>query len=410
MEESNESFLIYQKYLFSQVVKKDSVIREYLKSNENISPETIQKLYDFYNSIKNKKLVLEIGKGVVRGVLINTKKVICDSEVSVKDKENQSIVSKLSHVVKPIFKFIEPENITIKLTEDEYLALINDLMSKKKSGKQTNLYILIGSNMLMSLISSNIKNLLDNQGSEEVEEEDSISNEHLSNIYNKLINEEENTRLFNKATTVKEEEREEEDVESNKDWLGNSMNNDDIIVDAVNSIHNSPVIANSPINTAMLSPLTTPIMSPVATTSTSPSNLDIVTQSPKRQFEEDDYTSPNKKQKFDEIENILNGNITPTEEFLEEDKMYGLNEIDMFNTDWVGESSQKSDDDYNVDEEESDMVEPESQQDKQETSDVVINPKNTKIKQMLEEFKLTANSRKKNTNNVTNINKILPFE
>lgn len=186
MDHQNETTEVYQWYLFKQIIAKDPVMVKYMEDNETVKPEMIEKLHNFYNMLKNKRLVVEIGKSVVRGVLINTKKVVLNHSTT--EEEKTSIISKIMKSVKPIFNFIEPENIEARLTDDENLALITDMIKNKKEGKEMSLYMLIGTNMLMSLVSSNISNLIGENTSnlfgtisKNVEDE-----EYVSNLYNKL--------------------------------------------------------------------------------------------------------------------------------------------------------------------------------------------------------------------------------
>ncbi|QBB28693.1 hypothetical protein HgNV_088 [Homarus gammarus nudivirus] len=174
----NESVQVYQKYLFKQVIAQDPVMLEYIKNEEHVTQEKIEKLYNFYNSIKNKRTMLEIGKGVVRCVFITTKNIVCES-----DNDKQTTVGKLINSTKPIFKFIEPENISTKLTNDENLALINNLIKRETVGKEANIYMLIGTNMLMSMISSNIKGLFDG----ELSSAKVLSDLDVSNLYSKIV-------------------------------------------------------------------------------------------------------------------------------------------------------------------------------------------------------------------------------
>lgn len=179
MDVKNETTKVYQWYLFKQIISKDVVMMKYLEENENVKPEMIEELYNFYNAIKNRKLIIEIGKSVIRGVLINTKKAICSE-----NKNDGKIITKLTNVIKPLFSFIEPENIQVKLTDDENLALINNIVKNNENAKDVNLYVLIGTNMIMSLVSSNLANVF--QQSENFFNQNKTSDEYLNKLYKKL--------------------------------------------------------------------------------------------------------------------------------------------------------------------------------------------------------------------------------
>ncbi|UOT91848.1 GbNV_gp67-like protein [Aratus pisonii nudivirus] len=157
MDQENETRLLYEWYLFKQVVRKDPVMLKYIEENKNVSCDVMHKLYNLYNILKNKRVILEIGKSVVKGVLINTKKIVLNHD----SESKNSIVKKVMTGVKPIFNFIDPENIEVRLTDDENLALIHHLTKNKDKAKTSNVYAIIGTNMLMSLVSSNLSSLLD---------------------------------------------------------------------------------------------------------------------------------------------------------------------------------------------------------------------------------------------------------
>ncbi|UVX94949.1 hypothetical protein CsNV_089 [Callinectes sapidus nudivirus] len=180
MENYNQPAHVYQRYLFKQVVSNDPVILSFMQDHDGkVDSELLDKIYSIYNTNKNKKVLIELGKGVFKGVMINLKKHICESK-----SNDKKVSNKIVEVVKPIFQFLEPENINITLTDDENFALITNTIKSNKTGETQNVYFLIATNMLMSMVTSNIKNLMDSQ----TKDKEVVSNEIISNLYNNLMN------------------------------------------------------------------------------------------------------------------------------------------------------------------------------------------------------------------------------
>lgn len=186
----NQTAQEYSQYVFKTCLKNDSVMLQYLKENENVTASKLESFHNFFNVLKNKKALMEVGKCVIKSVMCNTKKVVIGNPVN---NEGRSMVDKIFNVLRPVFKYIEPENIETKLSEDEYLALINDMVKKNKEYKSVNVYVVIGTNMLMSLVSSNLVDLLN--GGKDIFEGfkkksnagEDISNEMIDQLYRKVI-------------------------------------------------------------------------------------------------------------------------------------------------------------------------------------------------------------------------------
>ncbi|AII15887.1 hypothetical protein PmNV_099 [Penaeus monodon nudivirus] len=178
----NESVEIYQRHLIKQLLNSDEVLRDYIKTQDTISKETIGDLYGLYNTIKSKKMMIVVGKNVVKSLLITTKSSMMETDLS----NVSGIKGKLIKNVKPFLTFIHPENITPELASDEYVALVNSVVNSNKKGS-TNVYIVVAHNILMSLVSSNLTTLLSsltNNGNGEGSSK--LTEDEFSSLYNKI--------------------------------------------------------------------------------------------------------------------------------------------------------------------------------------------------------------------------------
>ncbi|UHB41832.1 hypothetical protein MrNuV_ORF109 [Macrobrachium rosenbergii nudivirus] len=187
----NNSAEDYQRFLFKQIASKNPVILDYIEHNENVTPEKIEQLHNFHNSLKNRKMLIQIGKSLVKSVLINMKQSIMSTKIQTTPDASISVktfIPKVLNTLRPILQFIEPENISVELDDNEYLALVEHIKLKNSKGGPPNLYILIATNMLTSLISSQISTFIKNNEiailEQTVTDKDKTSN--LIDIYNKI--------------------------------------------------------------------------------------------------------------------------------------------------------------------------------------------------------------------------------
>ncbi len=192
----NQTANEYSQYVFKSCLKNDTVMLRYLQENDNVTAEKLESFHNFFNVLKNKRALIEIGKCVIKSVMCNTKKAVLN--VTARDESRSKLVNRIFAIVHPVFTFIEPENIETKLTEDEYLALISDMVKKDKKHKSVNLYVVIGTNMLMSLVSNNLAGLISSASNKDgtflntfsaanISKPPEISDEAIDNLYKKVI-------------------------------------------------------------------------------------------------------------------------------------------------------------------------------------------------------------------------------
>nr|WOZ57670.1 hypothetical protein MmNV_77 [Menippe mercenaria nudivirus] len=188
LQSNNDTISAYNEYIFKQHLKHDPVLYNYVKSQSEFTQDNLNAFRNFSMSLKKKKALLQIGKSVIKSILCNTKNSIIDIT---KNHDNTKLAGKLSSVISPIFKFIEPENIETKLTDDEYLALINDMVKKEIDYKTSNVYMVIITNMLMSVVTSNLTMIFDVNNIAEhglADKVVDISDDNVDKLYEKVVN------------------------------------------------------------------------------------------------------------------------------------------------------------------------------------------------------------------------------
>lgn len=197
---TNQSNDAYTKQLFKQMVSADPIIFNYMVENTETNTKTFEELCRTHSHIKMREMFIEVGKTVVKNVLVNTKSAVVNMPAEIKN--SKTIQGKILKGVTPLFRFIEPENISTRLSDDEKLILLNDIKNKKAKGN-TNLYVVIGTNILMSLVSTNISQLFNDDDTNKTK--DIITTTNFDDLYSKV-------------KIVKEEDGEKDDtiVNSNK--------------------------------------------------------------------------------------------------------------------------------------------------------------------------------------------------
>lgn len=187
----NQTAKEYTNYMFKSCLKEDPVMFRYLKENESVSSEKLESFHNFFTKLKNRKMVVEIVKSFIKNTLCNLKNTVLAERQRNGDEEQRSkMMIKFQGLMIPVFQFIQPENIDVHLSEDEYIALINDMSKKNKEYKPVNLYVLIATNMCMNLVSSNLKTLLGNKLTDNgdiLAPTDNLSDEAIDELYKKVI-------------------------------------------------------------------------------------------------------------------------------------------------------------------------------------------------------------------------------
>ncbi len=179
--DQNEPVNIYHRHLVRNVLNSDDVVRDFIKSQDKVSQDTIDGLFGLHNQIKNKRIMIVIGKNIVKSTLTNLRNAVVNNDVS----SETGIKSKVMNCLKPILTHIHPEHINVELSDDERIALVNDIIKKKNSNKSNNIYVIVASNIVMSLVSSNITSLL---GALDGKKETTtlLTNPEFDDLYNKI--------------------------------------------------------------------------------------------------------------------------------------------------------------------------------------------------------------------------------
>ncbi|UVT30884.1 GbNV-gb67-like [Penaeus vannamei nudivirus] len=177
----NESFEVYQKHLLRKLLNSDEVIRKYIKDQEIVSQSMVNDLYGLYSKIKTQKMLIMIGKSVVKSVIINVK----DGMMSL-DLKNASLKNKTLGMVRSFMGVLHPENISSELTDDEYVTLVGNIIAKNKTQGPSNIYILIATNMIMSMVSTNLDGVLASLAGNKNYNDESLTDDEFSNLYNKI--------------------------------------------------------------------------------------------------------------------------------------------------------------------------------------------------------------------------------
>jgi len=153
---------LYRQHALMNFLRKDKVASEYIKNNGEINEDMLQKFYRVHQVLQSKIIMIKLGKGMVK-----------QSFMFAKSKFEQ----KLSFL-----KFITPENISIDVNEEEYLALINQV--KEQAGGSSNLYFIIAKNIIVGLMNIDLEHFSKSLNGEE------ISSEQLRLLTKSLFNEE----------------------------------------------------------------------------------------------------------------------------------------------------------------------------------------------------------------------------
>lgn len=153
---------LYRQHALMNFLRKDKVASEYIKNNGEINEDMLQKFYRVHQVLQSKIIMIKLGKGMVK-----------QSFMFAKSKFEQ----KLSFL-----KFITPENISIDVNEEEYLALINQV--KEQAGGTNNLYFIIAKNIIVGLMNIDLEHFSKSLNGEE------ISSEQLRMLTKSLFNEE----------------------------------------------------------------------------------------------------------------------------------------------------------------------------------------------------------------------------
>lgn len=160
--DASDDVNVYRKFALQSFLSKDPVAKNYLsaiKNETDIDEELLQKFYRVHSSLQSKQMMIKVGKSIVRQGLVFAK---------------TTLIKKL-----PMLKYISPENITLELNEDEYLALIHNINTS--SSKPANLYYVIAKNMLVEILNVNLMSL------SESFQHTNLTSEQLETLTNKII-------------------------------------------------------------------------------------------------------------------------------------------------------------------------------------------------------------------------------
>lgn len=146
-----EDVKLYRKHALLNYIRKDKVATEYLKTTppNQLDEEVLERFYRVHQALNSKLIMIKLGKGIVK-----------QSCLFAKSKFEQ----KLSFL-----KYITPENINVDVTDEEYLALIQQINSSKTQG--SNLYLIVGKNIIIGLLNINLDHFNNALGGETITEE-----------------------------------------------------------------------------------------------------------------------------------------------------------------------------------------------------------------------------------------------
>lgn len=146
-----EDVKVYRKHALLNYVRKDKVAREYLKNTlpNQLDEDVLERFYRVHQALNSKLIMIKLGKGIVK-----------QSCMFAKSKFEQ----KLSFL-----KYITPENIAVDVTDEEYIALIQQINSTKSQG--SNLYLIVGKNIIVGLLNINLDHFNSALGGETITEE-----------------------------------------------------------------------------------------------------------------------------------------------------------------------------------------------------------------------------------------------
>ena len=162
-EASTNRFLNHLKI---QLLKTTPQLTNFIASNENLTEDDINNAFNVVRGNESAVLFAQFSKTM-------TKKILTMA------KANADKI--------PYFNFItnliNPENINTNLTDDEYLAIINNQQIKAKSTKNSSPIMTIGRNMLIDMLSDNLQSLLQNKLNLNNTHDNTILSNVISKIY-----------------------------------------------------------------------------------------------------------------------------------------------------------------------------------------------------------------------------------
>ncbi|KAG8148369.1 OrNVorf18-like protein [Chelonus insularis] len=135
MKPDTASRLLYQEAALRSFLRSDSIAQSFIQNTPNYNMEDLQQLYFASASIKSKKMLIEFVK-------ISTKQ-LC---ISLRDKL-------------PIFRYLNPDNISTDLTDDELMLLIHEashsMSLDQQIGGHGNIAFLVAKNIIFNLVGVN---------------------------------------------------------------------------------------------------------------------------------------------------------------------------------------------------------------------------------------------------------------
>lgn len=121
-------------------MKNSEGFQEILRSADIKDFKDMELVINYMQKIKNGKMMIQAAKTLVKMVLKNI----------------------ITHIPQNMFlKYIKPENIIVNVTEDEELALVQQIKMNEIKQKVPNLIVTVSRNLLLNLIGVNIENLFD---------------------------------------------------------------------------------------------------------------------------------------------------------------------------------------------------------------------------------------------------------
>lgn len=183
-------FQIYKKFAIKAHLNKDKIAREYINNlnEDDIDEKFLRKLYNAHITIQSKIMLIKLGKGIFKQGMVVTK-------------------DKFSSKLK-ILSFINPENISTDLSDEEFIALINSVDDVKDS--KQNVYLVIAKNMLCELLNINIHTI-----NEQIEET-LLNSDKMDKVLN-IIVKDKKPIIEDVVENNEEEIYEEEEVEIQPD-------------------------------------------------------------------------------------------------------------------------------------------------------------------------------------------------
>lgn len=151
MEEKSQ---IFRTCAFRSFLKHDKYAKEFMdivSRDKKLSFDDIEQLFQTSLRMRNQVRFITMGKGMIRHALITGKDVVLTTFA----KDEASVFRK-------VLNFIKPENITVTVTDEEYITLLQkDEFNKQKDAKPKNIYLTIGQNILMELLSINVDEIIE---------------------------------------------------------------------------------------------------------------------------------------------------------------------------------------------------------------------------------------------------------